>query len=85
VIVGLVRLQHNDSAGWGVDGGGAREEEDELLRGLYPTAMRLLVQLHRDLRCPVKLHKVFYAGHCHPSAFNFAVILSRIFSLYDSR
>jgi hypothetical protein len=66
--------QHND--------GGS---EEVLLRAYYPLALRLLGQLHRDLRCPAELHRAFHAGYCHPSAFNFAVILSRIFTLFDSR
>jgi len=80
----LERRHHG--MGWdeGMSSGG-HGERDSVLRGLYPQALRMLVQLHRDLRCPAKVHKAFYAGHCHPSAFNFAVILSRLFTLHDSR
>lgn len=69
----------------GSGSGDVWEEEEEEMLAYYPLALRLLVQLHRDLRCPARLHKAFHAGHCHPSAFNFAVVLSRIFTLFDSR
>lgn len=52
---------------------------------LYPTALRLLHQLHSELHCPPREHKKFWKVYCKPSSGNFAVLLTRLSTLSHSR
>jgi hypothetical protein len=51
----------------------------------FPTALRLLLQLHRELKCPRRLHESFWLAHRTPTHANLATILSRVIQLAESR
>ena len=47
--------------------------------------MRLLLQLHRELKCPPDVHRTFWEAHCVPSYGNLVTVLTRVLHLADSR
>jgi hypothetical protein len=51
----------------------------------FPPSLKLLLQLHRELRCPPHLHESFWIAHRTPSHANLATILSRVIQLAESR
>ena len=51
----------------------------------YAAALRLVVTLHQDLRCPRQDHERFWKIHGQPNAGNFAGLLSRLTSLKEAR
>mmetsp|Transcript_8054 Transcript_8054/g.12029 ORF Transcript_8054/g.12029 Transcript_8054/m.12029 type:complete len:582 (-) Transcript_8054:175-1920(-) len=51
----------------------------------YTDALKLLLQLHRELKCPPAIHRAFWEAHSTPTNANLVTVLSRVISLADSR